>query len=714
MNDPRIRAWNRRVDPKDNPYFYKRPFPPVTNEDLGGENAVHFACLRKFDCEIISMEEVPANEVRFDLFTEALFQVGEGRAKLRAVNVSETLDKYTQEFDFGDGIAPWANFLYAENYREVIDEIARRGLWLINIGGHIPFKTPPVPKEAVAYARKALGGKFFGVDNGEHDCRFVLGACDDAELYKKPVSLKEGWANFLDYEYRIHEYIARYPITLSNNTFQHYLADIRYTRMLGCQICESKPNIQLWHAILRGACEQYGLRFWTAPAEWNLWGAKDYMGEGSWGSPELGTSISLLSRAWLLTYMYGASAIMGQYAYFMPDGSLSPVGKQIMDSERFIKEHPERGVPHAPVALIWGFDSGYVTAKHAPRRERPYMAWGNIPYTRGLYQIDAVNDAFYPNMTESAYWRDETGYLSDTPCGDVFEVLLSNTSLYALSKYTAAIVLGASVEGAFFERLEAFIERGGSVAVSSYDLTDESRAYFGISDIEGEATALTGEAEGVRFNEAPFKYQKAKLTERAKVLATAYDASPLAYELDTGFGGSVLVFLSDHMLSEQVCDIPSVCPTDSPLPRPFLLLRHAENLLTRFARRWNFVEPRGSHDIGWFANVGEREDEAIVTLYNNRTSAWEGEIRLRGANIASGENWTTGEAIMPGAICGIKLPPHGAAVVRVRADRDIIKIDRAPRIAGEDVRFESDAIFDPIDRGDAACAALKFGYCKNK
>jgi len=707
MLNNRIKVWNRIDDPEENPYFHKRANRPVTHADLAGENTILTAALRSFDHEILQMEEVLPEKERFGHTTEAMFQVTEGRARIRIINYQETLDFYTKKHDFGKGIAPDYVLFFAENYKEVIDEIARRGLWMINAAGHVPFLTPRVPEEAVAYAREKLGGKFFGLDNGEHDCRFVLGACD--KVYERPASLQKGWEHFLDYEYRIQNYIAKYPITLSNNTFQHYLADIPWTRMLGCQICESKPNIPLWMSILRGAASQYGLKWWTSPAEWNLWGAKAYGGE-SWGSPEKGSSLALLRRAWILSYMYGASAIMGQWAFFMPDGSLSPVGKVFMDSKQWISAHPDRGVMYRPVALIWDFYTGYVTARHAPLRDKPYMAWGNIPYTRGHYQIDAVNDAFWPGMADSGYMHNEDGFLSDTPCGDIFDVLLSNTSLFTLSKYNAAVVLGTKIEGGLFETLKQFVARGGSIATSVSQLTEESYRFFGIQSVGEEKTGHTGDAFGVRFNEFDFPYSEVRLDAQAHVVSTTYGGDPLAYEIETGAGGSLLVFLSNHMLTNQACDIPDQAPTDSPLPRPYQLLHHVQSLLFEFVTRWNLIEVRATDRLQWFVNSSEGDDELLVTLVNSHPTPTRGDVRFLNAKVAWGENLMTDEKLPAGNAVEFAIEPNGVIVLRLRADQPIMTHDFGERPSGEQLDFISQPVFDALENGQSEAIAMKIGY----
>lgn len=133
--------------------------------------------------------------------------------------------------------------LRAENIRggEVIDEIANCGLYIANIWRNIPEITATVPQEIEDYMSEKLGVRYLGEDNGEHDCCFVLGPYD--YFYGPAKSLQHGYENFMDYEYMIVNMIARDCIHLDNNAYQHYVADIPYTKMIGCQICESNGGI---------------------------------------------------------------------------------------------------------------------------------------------------------------------------------------------------------------------------------------------------------------------------------------------------------------------------------------------------------------------------------------------------------------------------------------------------------------------------------------
>lgn len=710
-------VWPYPNDPAKFPGHRHRLVKPVTWEDIGGVNSVHTIGLREFEIEILDMEEVPEEQVRFSRITEAMFQAAEGRARLRTVNLEKTLDLFTQTFDFGDAIAPWMSFLWTENYKEVIDEIHRRQLIVANVAGHVPFLTPPVPAPAVEYAKEVLGARFLGMDNGEHDCRFVLGACD--KIYEKPGTLEQGYENFIDYEYRIQKHIGCYAVTLSNNTFQHYLADIPYTRMLGCQICESKPNIALWHAILRGAGKQYGLLWWTAPAEWNLWGTKAYLGE-PWGSPMNGTSLALLRRAWLLTYMYGSAFIMGQYAYFMKDDAsdalrLSPVGQRFMQEKAFIRSHPNRGVQHVPIAMIWNFHEGYVTGKHAPLRTGPYQAWGNIPYTKGHYQIDAINDAFYPDMAESGFWRNERGYLGATPCGDQVDVLFDNVPRSVLQRYNAALVLGnVKIAGQFLDTVSDFIRAGGSVATTISQLTEESYRAFGIATVIGEKKTITAELEDMAFNEAEFSYWMVQLDPEVEIVARTYEGDPLAYRMKTAFGGSLLVFLSDYGISDQVCCIPIDCPTESILPRPFLLLEHVRSLLLAWCHQWDLIQVRGTHGVQWFTNIMEDEAMCIATIVNNESTTWHGDVRLIHGTIAGGENWMDDSLIPSGKSVELTIKPHDMVILRILGTSPMMVFKENSAMPEEDCMYDlrSKQIMKSFEQGLKENRAMKIVYDK--
>ena len=78
-------------------------------------------------------------------------------------------------------------------------------------------------------------------------------------------------------------------------------------------------------------------------------------------------------------------------------------------------------------------------------------------------------------------FRMQRGFLTETPRGDIFDVLLSNVPRYVLNQYDAAVVIGPTkIEGQLQTTLQDFINRGGSVATTAAQLTKASAAMFGV------------------------------------------------------------------------------------------------------------------------------------------------------------------------------------------------------------------------------------------
>ncbi len=150
-DERRIAVWNRRVDPASHPRFAELKVKPVTWEDL--ENQFHSAALRSFEMERIG--PLPYKE---------------SPVKYRVVRFKEALDLYTKVYDFGRWIWPMWPFIVAENFRDVVDEIASRKLYVFDIWGYVPTGIPEAlfwseyqpPPEVHEYFLEKLGPRFLG------------------------------------------------------------------------------------------------------------------------------------------------------------------------------------------------------------------------------------------------------------------------------------------------------------------------------------------------------------------------------------------------------------------------------------------------------------------------------------------------------------------------------------------------------------------------
>jgi len=680
------RVWNRPVDPANHPGAKLRPHPAVTWEDLGGENVCHTIALRYFEIRH------GANGVR------------------RVVNYKETLDRFTKLYDFGRAIAPHYKFLFTENYKEVIDEIQARGLLLHHVWGYEPANNRsgddpgPVPPEANDYLVKVFGRRFTGFDNGEHDCGYTLGMVN---TYPKPKTRQEGWEHFMDYEFTIAEELRHNFTALSNNTFQPYLADIGDTRMIGCQIAQSKPNVPMWCALLRGAAKQHGLLYWVSPSLFNRWGWRE---QGAKSTELDGTSVSLLHRLWHVAYMYGVAIIMSEAVDFdrrktvtvNVDGvehqapALDPTAQQHLQIKEWIHQHPARGVMHTPVAVLWDFYAGWIPPRRTPADGRPFHTWGITPYEKGDYQIDAWFRELYPGYEDSSYYRDERGFLTATPWGDSFDVLMSNTPRFVLNRYNAAVIIGPTkIEGQLLQTVEDFAARGGSVATTAAQLTPESATLFGVRLIGKTVTDRYAKlSTGLGFSEAKFTRHALEPLEGVEVLARNYHGEPLACRRRTPQAGEILVFAADFGVSDKVAERPAVAEENVPIVPSHLMLQHVKSILLPWLAQWNLVEVEGP-PVQFLTNLTHRPDTLVVTLCNNSPFPWKGAVRLKGARISSGSNWMTGEAVATGEALRMAIKPHDVVVVELRAEQPVVAFrnDEGPAPTPAELERKSAALF---------------------
>lgn len=222
------RAWVRPVNPEDYPGFADRPVKPVTRADLG--NQFHTVALRHFQFD--HPPDPPPH-------------------KYRVVALQETLDLWTKVYDFGRVVWPFWTFLFAENWREVIDELAARRLYLFDIWGYVPSGDQRqtslaefrVPDELHKYIVDKLGPLFLGYDSGEQDGRFIGGYAP--MVCPAPATRRQGYEAFCQFFRHLNDDMQNYMVALNSLTFSHYFADMGNHRLLGAETAQALPSVPI-------------------------------------------------------------------------------------------------------------------------------------------------------------------------------------------------------------------------------------------------------------------------------------------------------------------------------------------------------------------------------------------------------------------------------------------------------------------------------------
>lgn len=606
---------NKKVNPEEYPDFYDRKVSPVTWGELG--NRFHTTALRGFHMD---------KNGYLDKY-------------------KEEIELFTRTYDLGDILWLHYSFIFAKNFKEAVHYIKGKGLYVFDPWGYVPsasnnaygeYKTAVTPNgDAHQYLLQVLGSHFLGWDNGEQDGRFFA---HYASLFcPSPQNRREAYEGFSKYFHHLDNDMANYLIVLLGMYFAHYMAHFGNHRLLGAETAQALPSVPPWYAFIRGAGKQYGILWYGNASIYNRWGCGEYGKQNKQSRKDKGTSLELLKRLWYVEYMYG-SCIIGYEAghIFKSESStksaLTCLGQLQVECTKWCKKHPDIGVQYTPVALLMDFYTGWAPPRSAYHHEEGnYLAWGNMYYEKGDHQVDAFFRLVYPAYEDASYYKDERGFLTSTPAGDIFDVLLSNLSEEVLHRYNLVIVLGEiRLEGKLLDKIKSFSEEGGRVIISSIQLSEEAKKEFNVRATgiikESKASMLNGNV----FKERLFQYEAVDIPE-ADTLATSGEGDPLILRKKYGKGEIVVITIDFGLNKEEHKEpLPNVDnDPEVPLPAKYYLLDCVKAFLLDYLKELNLFEITGA-PIQYITNVTDDSKKLYLTLSNNENKPWEGSIKIKG------------------------------------------------------------------------------------
>lgn len=535
----------------------------------------------------------------------------------RTADISKEFDKYEQLGNYA-----WLNYqtLFDDRVDTIIDEIKKRGFRLFDIWGFVPGsgagKEPWIqftpPERVLENAEKSLGENWLGMDNGEQDYRYMR--CFSFSTYQPD----DDFSRYVDF----HRHFERLGNCLDNKmaallglNFGHYFLKEGLYTYIGAETGQKLPNTQIYYSFIRGAGKQYGVPWFGNVSVFNRWGYKNYSGTGG-GSPEHGTSLSLMKRLMYSHLMYNCSIAGFEMSFFMPDGSLSPIGKIQREAKIWAEKNRDLGVMQTPVALLFDFRSGWMFPRAG---KAPYMKWGNSPFGRGEYMADAILDTIYPDYRDCSYFRNELGYICPTPFGDIADCVLSDISAAQLKKYPFVIVAtNLKYSDELAETLRQYVRSGGSLTISAAPLSKVNGGIGGIKAagevFESSAKMRIG-AEEVAEDEI-YELQKLELPPNAEVLKNA-DGQTVFASVEYG-RGRVNAFASPFLISAKqtgVATYEKFREQNAPLPVPFKMLRHAKILLAKELSKANVFET--NPELSLIVCAKSEKDFTVAVLNNS-------------------------------------------------------------------------------------------------
>ena len=461
-----MQAYPYPVRPEKHPLYAKRRVKAVTSDQLGGK--IRFIALRWFERD----------------------ETG------RIININRTLDLYTKTFKLCDVAWPEYTFLFAPNFKEVVDALAERGLYVFDFWGYVPgsgrtadnmWAEYQPPENVYQYLCEKLGDRFIGFDNGEQDGRYIYGYAP--QMCPAYGDRKRQYLNFQRHFQKLGDHMHNYTTVLASLMSLHYFAKDDNVIMLGSETAQALPSTNMWFSFIRGAGKQYGLLWYGNASVFNRWGFKSYFmttdGKDSYekGDPENGASLSLLKRILYTEYMYN-SAMLGydmgwlnddhQCAYIDPkyciqreNEYLNPLGIVQEQLYHFVEKNGSPGILYTPVCLYASFFNGWQPPRHL-YTQNIYTAWGNRPYAGGDHQLHKLLDLIYPGYNDCSYFRDERGFLTATPFGDLADIMLDDAHQNLLNTYRLMLIAGdGDLTYESYRKILCFAQNGGHAILTA-------------------------------------------------------------------------------------------------------------------------------------------------------------------------------------------------------------------------------------------------------
>ena len=360
------------------------------------------------------------------------------------------------------------------NLGEALDELKRRGYYLFDVGGYVPGSVSHqirVPPETLRLLEEKLGDRFLGFDVGEQDGRYLF----TARAVQAPYA-----ADRLGQYLQVQDYFRRIEDDLGNRLnalmvywYWPYLIKEGRVVLAGAETQNKVTSSSIHYAFLRGAGKQYGVHWYGNAAVFNTWHYKAYHEQTAESGPTKGNSLNLLRRLMFSHYLYnsvilGFEAALYEKSWLPPngDGPLSPLGIIQQDAVKFVAEHPEPGVMHAPVALLLDHFAGWMPAR---TWTTAYRVWGYLPYDSGDYLTHTVFSMLYPGYEDCAWYHDERGTICNTPYGDMTDVLHSDVTSWVMKQYGVVVAAGNlfTADAELRGKLDAYVSSGGTLIVTA-------------------------------------------------------------------------------------------------------------------------------------------------------------------------------------------------------------------------------------------------------
>lgn len=520
------------------------------------------------------------------------------KKRIMGTDFEKTLDAYLNAQQ-GRIISPLWTVLHFTNLEEFLDLCVKRKVYITGLGSnHIPGggaeENPhslksheyEVPTETLRLFQNKMGDRWFGIENGEQDGRYMVGSGQNVNPQSR--NRVNRYLDFQRYFEKIGDDLGnKMNLLVISHPSSHYLLKEGNISVIAAETAQSLPNSQLYYSWVRGAGKQYGVLWCGFSSIYNRWGHKNYNipTDNPARGPQKGTSLSLLKRNIYSQILYNCVGVGFESGSFYKGSltKLTPIGELQKNAGKWLQTNGMPGIQVTQVALMKDFYNGWIPPRFVGTTYT-WRVWGNIPYEPGDYLFHHIYGLLYPGYEDSSYFRDESGFVVETPYGDTADVLLSDAPVWLLNRYPFLLCCSELRGGEeLHDKLLDYVREGGQLVLTAGNLKKFTKGLAGVTAGESIAfpknSTITLCDSSTIKEEYPFELSKLNYPPSDKVSIPAYCSNiPAAIEMECG-RGRILFLASPFALSSERIVKRSVSQEDQKLPVPYPLLTHARILL---------------------------------------------------------------------------------------------------------------------------------------
>ncbi len=304
-----------------------------------------------------------------------------------------------------------------------------------------------------------------GLPRSGFPCFDSLQGCDDPP--HAGVAYDRAWAYHgarRDHEYAAYPTAKGFIDHTGHYLFPHYSASWGGNLVVS-ELGENINSVQAHIAFLRGASRQFGVPWGTDFSPWfgdgmldywqgadRVWYRTDANGNITdyYSGSDHGHSLSLNERIWYLSFLGGASYLLQEgasvnfFAAKQAPTALSPLGQLAQSFQTFVTNHPDRGTPYVPIAVVVDFYHGLgLGTWNRPAGQE--VSWNHFPLDATQQSTLGLLDALWPGSFRVSS-ASEANYIVNGPVGDTVDVLAdldNQATLSLLSSYSVVFMSGA-------------------------------------------------------------------------------------------------------------------------------------------------------------------------------------------------------------------------------------------------------------------------------